>query len=50
MQRIVLTDSYLYIKRPIKVYMMIPFGFQTVKTWKVKVKKKKFVSYVIIIN
>lgn len=31
MYRIVLTDSYLYIKKPIKVYMMILFGFQTVK-------------------
>lgn len=29
--RIVLTDSYLYIKKTIKVYMMILFGFQTVQ-------------------
>lgn len=51
MYRIVLTDSYLYIKKPIKVYMMILFGFQTVKKLQSQsIKKDVFPLWSWLIN
>lgn len=51
MYRIVLTDSYLYIKKPIKVYMMILFGFQTVKKLQSQsIKKDVFPLWSLLIN